>query len=65
MDYFLVKSKIPPFWGVFGHYPQNEIVSLKSGSVIFLPLRDPNFMTSFRKILSAVLEKTRLPTVTY
>ena len=50
------------FWGVFGHYPQNEIFSQRSGSTSFLPLRHPNFMRSFRKILWTVLEKMCLPT---
>ena len=44
------------------YYPQNEIFSQKSGSVSFLPLRNPNLMKSFRKILRVNLEKTRLPT---
>ena len=57
MDYFLAKSKNPYFWGVFGHYPQNEIFSQKSGSVSFLLLKHPNFMRSFRKILWAVWRK--------
>ena len=34
----------------------------KSDSVTFLPLRHPNFMRSFRKILRAVMEKTCLTT---
>ena len=62
MDYFFAKSKNPCFLGVLGYYPQNEIFSKKSGFVSFLPLRHPNFMGSFRKILRAVLKKTRLPT---
>ena len=50
MDYFFfAKSKKPYFWGVLGHYPQNEIFSQKSDSVMFLPSRHPNFMRSFRK----------------
>ena len=58
---FFTKSKKPYLWGVFGNYPQNEICSQKSGYVRFLPLRHPNFMRRFRKILWAVSEKTRLP----
>ena len=50
MDYF-GKSRKPYFWGVWGHYPQNEIFSKKTGSVSVLPLRHPNFIRSFRKIL--------------
>ena len=50
------------FWVFFGHYSQNEIFSQKSGSVSFLPLKHPNFMRSFTKILWAVSEKTRLST---
>ena len=66
MTIFFAKSKKPYFWDVFMYYPQNEIFSQKSGSVSFLPLRNPNlmksFMKSFRKILRVNLEKTRLPT---
>ena len=56
--------KIPKtyFQGIFGHYPQKiEIFSPKSSSISFSPIRHPNFMTSFRKILWAILEKTCLP----
>ena len=49
-------------WGVLGNYPQNKTFSKKSSSVSFLLLRHPNFMRSFRKILWAMLEKTRLLT---
>ena len=62
--FFFEKSKKPYFWGVSGHYCQNEIFSQKSGSISFLPLRHPNAMRSFRKILWAVLEKTCSPTDT-
>ena len=61
--FFFVKSKKTYLWRrPFGHYLKNEIFSQKSVSVSFLSLRHPNFMKSFRKILRAVLEKTRLPT---
>ena len=56
-----VKSKKPYFGGVLGHYRQSEIFSQKSGCASFLPLRQPNFMRSFRKILWGIL-KTCLPT---
>ena len=56
------KCKKPYFCGVFGYYPQNEIFSQKSGSVSFWLLRHPNFLSSFRKVLWAVLDKTCLPT---
>lgn len=61
--FFLIleNPKKPYFWGVLGHFAQNEIVPQKSGSISFLPLRPPNFMGSFRKIVWAVLEKTSLP----
>ena len=52
---FFCKTQKTYFWGVFGQYPKNLAVN-------FLPLRHPNFMRSFRKILWAILEKTRLPT---
>ena len=54
------KSKKHYFQGIFGHYPQNEIFSQKSSPASFLPLRHPNFMRSFRKILRAFLQKKRL-----
>ena len=54
---FFAKSKKHHFWGIFGHYPQNEIFFKKSGSVTFLPLIFPNFMQSFRKLLWVVLQK--------
>ena len=62
-----VKSKRPCFLVVFGHYPQNETFPKKSGSVSFLPLRQPNLrqpnkMRSFRKVWWVVLKKMRLPT---
>ena len=38
------------------------VFSQKCSSVNFLPLRHPNFMRSFRKILWAILEKMCLPT---
>ena len=59
---FFVKLKKPHFWGIFGHYPQNEFFFKKSGFVSFLHLRHPNFMQSFRKILWAVLEEKMLLT---
>ena len=58
---FLENSKKPYFGGVLGHSPKNKIFSKKSHSISFLPLRHPNFMRSFRKILWAVLGKTCLP----
>ena len=61
-DFLFVKSKKPYSWGIFGHSPKNQIFSKKSGSARFLALRHSNFMGSSRKILSAVLEKTRLTT---
>ena len=60
--FFCKKQKNPVLGGVFEHYSRNEIFTQKFGRVSFLPLRHPNFMRSFRKIPSAVLEKTRLPT---
>ena len=48
--FLFAKSKKPYFGGVFGHYPQNETFSQKSGSARFLPLRHPNFMRSFRNM---------------
>ena len=62
MDYLFAKSKKTYFWGVFGHYPQNEMFSQNSSSVSYLPLRHPIFMRNFRKILWGVLEKTLLCT---
>ena len=57
---FSVKSKKHHFWGIFGHYPQNEIFFKKFGFVSFLHLRHLNFMQSFKKILWAVfLEKMK------
>ena len=53
MDYFCKSKKIYS-WGVFEHYPQNEIFSQIFGIVSFLPLKHPNFMRNF--------EKTRFPT---
>ena len=58
--FFLQNLKKPIFEELLGITPKN--VSQKSGSVSFLPLRHPNFMKSFRKIISAVLENKRLPT---
>ena len=52
------------FLGCFGHYPQNEMFCQKYDSIRFLPSRHPNFMRSFRKILSAVLSK-RVYLLTY
>ena len=51
--FFLIleNPKKPYFWGVLGHFAQNETVPQKSGSISFLPLRPPNFMRSFRKIV--------------
>ena len=51
------KSKKPYFWGVFGHYPKMRFLP----EMRFLPLRQPNFMRSSRKILWAVSEKMHLP----
>ena len=64
MDYFFFFCKIrkPYFVGVFERFPQNEIFLQKSGTGSFLPLQQPNFMRSFKKIIRAVLEKTCLPT---
>ena len=58
MDYFKKKKQtiLRVFLGIIlkmRFFPKN---------LSFLPLRHPNFMRSFRKILSTVLEKTRLPT---
>ena len=58
---FLRKIQKSLFSGSFGQCSQNEIFSQKSGSVSFLPSRHRN-IRSFRKILWAVLEKTRLVT---
>ena len=55
---FFRKSKKCYFWGVFDHYPQNEIFSPKFCSVSFLALRHPSFMRSFRKILEAIWRKS-------
>ena len=46
------------FWALFPKWDFSQ----KFCSVSFLLLGYPNFMRSFRKILWAVLEKTRLPT---
>ena len=57
---FFVKSKKHHFWGIFGHYPQNEIFFKKSSSITFLPLtfQSPNnSIQSFRKLLWVVFEK--------
>ena len=59
---FFAKSKKSLFWGYFWVLSPNEIFSQKSGSDSFSPLRHRNFMRSFRKILRAVLENTRLST---
>ena len=62
-DFFFCCCKVQKtlFWVFWGHYSQNEIFSQKSDPVNFLPLRQPNFLWSFRKILYAVLGKTCLP----
>ena len=62
--FFFCKIQKKTFWGCFWNYPQSEIFSQKSGSVSFLPLRHPNFLRNFRKILWAVLTKTGSPTDT-
>ena len=59
---FFVKSKKHHFWGIFGHYPQNEFFLKKSSFVTFLPLMQFNFMQSFRKILWAVSDQLWLLT---
>ena len=59
-----IRKKKNYFCDIFRHYTQNENFSQKSASFSFLPLRHPNFMRSFRKILWTVLEKTPLPTDT-
>ena len=63
MIFFVVVAKSKKLYFEFfgGHYSQNEIFSQKSDPVNFLPLRQPNFLWSFRKILYAVLGKTCLP----
>ena len=60
--FFFAKPKKLYFLGVFGHYLQNEIFPQKPSSVSFLPLRHPNFMKIFRKMLRALLEKMHLLT---
>ena len=62
VDYFFLQKPKNPIFGVFLVIIPKMKFFQKSGSVIILLLRHPNFMRSFRKILSAVLEKTRLPT---
>ena len=62
MHYVSGKIQNPLFFGCFWTLSQNEIFPKKSGSVSFLPLRQPNFMRSFRKMSWAILDKTRLPT---
>ena len=59
MDYFWQNT-----WGVFGHYPQNEIFSQKSGSVSFLPLRHPNFREVSEKYYEPLWRK-RVYLLTY
>ena len=59
---FLQNPKISIFMVFLSIISKNEIFFKKFGSVSFLPLRQPNFMRSFRKILCVVLEKTPLPT---
>ena len=49
-------------WRPFREYLQIKNFFQKSGSVTFLPLQSPNFMQKIRKILTAVSEKTALPT---
>ena len=61
ISFWKIKVLKASFWGALGHYPQNEIFfPKKSGSISFLPLRDPNLTRSFTKILWTVLKKTRL-----
>ena len=58
---FFAKYK-KQFWGYFWALSTKWDFPQKSGSFSFLALRHLNFIKSFRKILWAVLEKTRLPT---
>ena len=59
---FFAKLKKSYFWVFLGIIPKMNFFFQKSGCVSFLRLKQPNFMRSFREILWAVLEKTRLPT---
>ena len=54
---FFAKSKKHHFWGIFGHYTQNEIFFKKFGFVTFSLLRYPNFMQSFEKSYEQFLRK--------
>ena len=49
-------------WRPFRKYLHIKNFFQKSGAVTFLPLQSPNFVLKIRKILSAVSEKTALPT---
>ena len=49
-------------FGVFWHYPQNDIFPQKIRLCQFFSLRHPNLMKRLRKILWAILEKTCLHT---
>ena len=59
---FLLNKKKPILVVFLDIIPKMRFFYQKSSSVSFLPLRHPNFMRSFRKILWAILEKTHLPT---
>ena len=49
-------------WRPFHEYLQIKNFYQKSGSATFLPSQSPSFMQKIRKILTAVSEKTALPT---
>ena len=54
----------PYFWGIFGHYPPNELFFLKNLTVNILPLGHSNFMWNFRKkSYMPFCRKKCLPTV--
>ena len=52
-------------WKPSFEYLQIKIFFQKSASVFFLLLKSPNFMEKLRKILTAISEKTALPTNYY
>ena len=58
MDFCKIQKTL--FSGYFWALSSKWDFSQKSSSASFLPLRHPNFMRSFRKILPAFLEKKRL-----
>ena len=62
MEYSFLQNSKKLFWECFWVSSQNDIFFQKSGSISFLPLRRPNFMRSFRKILWTMSEKMCLPT---